>query len=73
MKPNFPPKAISFTNALRLIRIYLLTKKGEYIITGLQEDMDNLLNQIKKQTLPNRKPNRNYSRKTKIGKYQKYK
>ncbi len=48
---EFLPKAISFTNALRLIRAYLWTKSEECTIIGLQEDMGKLLKQIKKQLL----------------------
>jgi hypothetical protein len=72
MKPIFPPKAISFKNALRLIRNYLLTKRVEYTKDGLQEDMEKLLMQIKKQVIKSR-PGRKYSRRVKEGRYRKYK
>ena len=68
----FFSKKISFTNSIRLIRIFLLTKKEEYIIDGLRvvEEMNQL---ILKQMLQKRKPNRKYERRTKQGKYSKYK
>ncbi len=68
----FFSKKISFTNSIRLIRIFLLIKQEEYIIDGplVVEEMNQL---ILKQMLQKRKPNRKYERRTKQGKYSKYK
>ena len=59
-------------NSIRLIRIFLLTKKDEYIINGQQveEEINKI---IRKEILPKRPPGRQYMRKTKVGKYRKYK
>lgn len=72
-KPLFPPKEISFKSALRLIALFFLTREVEYSAKSLQEDLENLLIQISRQTIPKRIKNRHFTRITKKGKYQKYK
>ena len=68
----FPPKKISFMNSIRLIRTFLLTKREEYIANGQQVENE-LKKLIRQQVLPKRPPDRKYLRKTKNGKYRKYK
>ncbi|MDR2361306.1 MAG: transposase, partial [Prevotellaceae bacterium] len=71
-KSDFPPKKISFANALRLITQFCLTGKNVSSITGLLAEIEKLLTKILKHPIPKHKPNRHYLRKTKKGKYQKY-
>jgi len=49
-----------------------LTKRDEYIIDGQRVESE-IKQLIRKQMLPKRPPGRNYDRKTKVGKYRKYK
>ena len=48
----FSPKEISFKSALRLIALFFLTGEAEYSAKSLQEDLENLLIQISRQTIP---------------------
>jgi hypothetical protein len=50
-----------------------LTGEAEYSVKSLQEDLENLLIQISRQTIPKRIKNRHFTGITKKGKYQKYK
>ncbi len=59
-------------NSIRLIRTFLLTKREEYIKNGQQVEKE-LKQLICKQILPRRPDGRSYERKTKNGKYSKYK
>ncbi len=52
--------------------MFLLTKRDEYIADG-QRVENELMKLIRKQMLPKRPKGRKYSRKTKKGKYRKYK
>ena len=58
----------SFTSSICLIRIFLLTKREEYIIDDplVVEELTQL---IRRQVLQKRKPNRKYERRTKQGAY----
>ena len=44
---DFSPIAISFKNALRLIRAYLLIRREEFTSAGQQDAMDKLMKRIK--------------------------
>ena len=73
---DFPQGAqrpkISFTNALQLIALFCLTKRGEFSINGLRVEIEKLKIKIIKHIIPKHKKRRHYTRKTKKGKYQKY-
>jgi hypothetical protein len=68
----FPPKEISFTNALRLVALFCLIKRDEYSTSGLRAEIEKLKSKIIKHIIPKHKISRHYTRKTKNGKYQKY-
>jgi hypothetical protein len=57
---------------MRVIRQSLLIRKEECTIDGLQADMERLIEKMIKYIIPQR-PGRKYPRKTKQGKYRKYK
>ena len=59
-------------NSIRLIRVFLSTKKEEYITDGQQVEKE-LKQLVAKEMLQKRKPDRKYDRRTKQGKYRKYK
>ena len=71
---GFSPRKIAFKNSLRLIALFFWIREGAFFTGGLRVDMDMLMHKISKQKIPHRKgKRRHYPRKTKKGKYQKYK
>ena len=62
---TFPPKEVSFTDALRLIAQFCLTKGGEFSTDGLQEGIEKMKSKIMKHILPKYEKQRHFTRKTK--------
>ncbi len=68
---DFFPKEISMKNTIRSINLYLLTNLVEYTTKSPQDAQKRLNEEILKHIIPKR-PGRHYPRKTKCGKYRKY-